>query len=96
MTVGLAATADGVMVVDGVMSMLAVMVADGAADMVADGAAVMAVDLRMAVVMTVADMVPMPTQDMVAEAIAADLNGHRISPAQSCSVTFDVHPSALS
>lgn len=93
MTVGLAATADGVMVVDGVMSMLAVMVADGAADMAVDMRMVVAV--MVVAVMAVADMLRTPTQDTAA-AIAADLNGHRISPAQSCSVTFDVHPSALS
>lgn len=100
MMVGLAATADGVMEVDGVTTMLAdgaVMAVDGAAVTAADGVAVMVVDLRMAVaVMAVADTLPMPTQDMVADTIAADSNGHRISPAQSCSVTFDVHPSALS
>ncbi len=96
MTDGLTATAGGVMVADGVMSTLAVMVADGAAHTVADGA-VMVVDMRMVVaVMMVVDMRPTLIQDMVADTIAADPNGHRISPAQSCSVTFDVHPAALS
>lgn len=78
---------DGVMntkagrMVDGVMRDGAIAdgaVADGAVDMV-DGVVDTAVDIRSR------------TQDTVADTIAADPTGHRITPAQSCSVNFDAH-----
>jgi hypothetical protein len=81
---------DGAMVVDGVMtdmSLLAVTVDGNMA-----GLATLADSVMRG--MLVADMTSR-IRDTADRLTAADPSGHRISPAQSCSVTFDVQASAL-
>jgi hypothetical protein len=76
---------------DGVMNTKAGRMADGVmrGGIMADGAA-----LAMAAgVMAAAVDVRSRIQDTAADTIAADPTGHRIAPAQSCSVNFDAHTS---
>jgi hypothetical protein len=82
---------DGAMVVDGVMTDMSLLVVTVDGNMAA-GLATLAGSVMRG--MLVADMTSR-IRDAADRLTAADPSGHRISPAQSCSVTFDVHASAL-
>jgi hypothetical protein len=82
---------DGIMVVDGVMTDMSLLAVTVDGNMVAD----LATPADSVMTGMLAADTPSHIRDTADRLTAADPSGHRISPAQSCSVTFDVHASAL-